>query len=304
MQLAGHVFKKAGVGRDGHRCAAPGQGLEKIGNPYTINGIRYVPIARSTGYKETGIASWYGADFHGKPTANGECYDMYAISAAHNTLPMPTWVRVTHLENGRSIVLRVNDRGPFARGRLIDLSYGAASKLGMVKQGTAPVSVEAVSGPFHDTKPHTRLAQQQQPQQKQTFTERVSAPKAPAEPTPERKPSSPPTDAVPPNVVVEDLPPPPQNVPKTSFAHLDKTQIYVQTGAFSSLKNAQQQLIKVQKYGTAHLMQTNKEGRILHRVRFGPFDNIASGDTALAKMVNAGFNTAILVIEEQSNQLK
>jgi len=113
-------------------------GAYKIGRPYTIGDVWYYP-AENYEYNETGVASWYGAQFHGRATANGETYDMNALTAAHKTLPMPTLVRVTNLENGRAVVLRVNDRGPFAQGRIIDVSRRAAQLLGFEKHGTARV---------------------------------------------------------------------------------------------------------------------------------------------------------------------
>jgi rare lipoprotein A len=122
-----------------------GGGSYKVGNPYTINGRTYVPERNAGGYRAEGIASWYGADFHGRRTANGEVFDMNAISAAHPTLPMPSYARVTNLENGRSIVVRVNDRGPYAHDRVIDLSIGAAKALGTFGRGLARVRVEYVS---------------------------------------------------------------------------------------------------------------------------------------------------------------
>ncbi len=108
-------------------------------SPYTVFGKTYHLLPQSQGYKERGDASWYGTKFHGRRTSNGEVYDMWAMTAAHKTLPIPSYVRVTNLSNGRSIIVRVNDRGPFHEGRIIDLSYAAASKLGFEKQGTAPV---------------------------------------------------------------------------------------------------------------------------------------------------------------------
>ena len=112
----------------------------KIGSPYKIGGRWYRPEAVSS-YEETGVASWYGSSYHGRLTANGELYDMYALSAAHPTLQLPSLVRVTNLENGRSLVLRVNDRGPFVKNRLIDLSWAAARELGFERQGLARVHV-------------------------------------------------------------------------------------------------------------------------------------------------------------------
>lgn len=118
----------------------------RAANPdsYMVLGKRYQVLKRSTGYLEKGLASWYGSKFHGHPTASGEPYDMYAMTAAHKTLPIPCYVKVTNLDNGRSVVVKVNDRGPFHPGRIIDLSYAAAVKLGLDKTGTAPVEVKAM----------------------------------------------------------------------------------------------------------------------------------------------------------------
>jgi rare lipoprotein A len=117
-----------------------------VGNmsPYIIDGVTYNVLQDHRHYKEQGIASWYGAKFTGHETSNGELYDVYQPSAAHKSLPIPCYARVTNLENGKSIVVRVNDRGPFHSDRLIDLSYAAAVKLGYMEKGTAPVSVEVI----------------------------------------------------------------------------------------------------------------------------------------------------------------
>src|SRR5258706_8852740 len=117
------------------------RGAYKVGQPYQIEGVWYYP-KEDQFYDETGIASWYGEDFHGKNTANGEQYDMDALTAAHRTLPLPVIARVTNLENGRSLLVRVNDRGPYARGRIIDLSRHAAQLLGVYAKGTARVRVQ------------------------------------------------------------------------------------------------------------------------------------------------------------------
>jgi rare lipoprotein A len=120
-----------------------GGGMYRVGKPYNINGRTYVP-AENPSYRAEGIASWYGRDFHGRLTANGEVYDMHSISAAHTTLPLPSYVRVTNLDNGRSIVVRVNDRGPYTRSRVIDLSIGTAKALDFYSRGLARVRVEYV----------------------------------------------------------------------------------------------------------------------------------------------------------------
>ena len=112
--------------------------------PYTVFGTEYVPLADARGFKQRGVASWYGRRFHGQKTASGEPYDMYAMTAAHPTLPIPSYVRVTNLANGRSVVVRVNDRGPFHSSRVIDLSYAAAYKLGYIQAGSTQVELESV----------------------------------------------------------------------------------------------------------------------------------------------------------------
>jgi rare lipoprotein A len=119
----------------------PSRGMFKVGKPYTIDGRTYVPQLPST-YKQTGISSWYGSEFHEKSTANGEIFDKHQLTAAHKTLPLPSVVRVTNQRNGKSAVLRVNDRGPFVDTRLIDLSEASAKALGFHGQGLAPVVVE------------------------------------------------------------------------------------------------------------------------------------------------------------------
>ena len=129
-------------------------GSVKHGKPYQVAGKWYYPLASNAQYSQVGIASWYGKKFHGRKTANGETYNMYAMTAAHTTLPMPSLVLVTNLDNGKSIKVRVNDRGPFVKGRLIDLSYAAAKALGYIKQGTARVRVQTLNAAEHDVSRH------------------------------------------------------------------------------------------------------------------------------------------------------
>lgn len=124
-------------------------GLHPTQKPYEVNGQRYQPISSAAGFVEDGVASWYGRDFHGRKTSNGEVYDMYAMTAAHKTLPMNVHLKVTNLENGKSAVVRINDRGPFVKKRIIDLSYAAAKELEVVGPGTAPVRIEALG--FRDS---------------------------------------------------------------------------------------------------------------------------------------------------------
>ncbi len=126
-------------------AVARAEPLHRYANrPYERMGKRYVPLTRVGVYNQRGVASWYGKGFHGKPTSNGETFDMYKMTAAHPVLPIPSYARVTNLANGRKVVVRVNDRGPFHGGRVIDLSYAAAYKLGYVAAGNARVLVEQV----------------------------------------------------------------------------------------------------------------------------------------------------------------
>ena len=138
VKLAAHTTKALM-----NRVEPPSRGTYKVGAPYRVDGVWYYP-AENPDYDEVGIASWYGADFHGHATANGARFDMNALTAAHRTLPMPSTVRVVNLENGRALYLTVNDRGPFVRGRIIDVSRRAAQLLGFYEQGIARVRVQAV----------------------------------------------------------------------------------------------------------------------------------------------------------------
>lgn len=142
--------------RDGPPAVIPGptpdatvtqEPRSRYGNPesYEVFGQRYYTLKSSAGFRERGVASWYGKKFHGRRTSSGETYDMYQMTAAHKSLPLPTYVKVTNLENGRTATLKVNDRGPFHDNRVIDLSYAAAVKLGVAEKGTAFVEVEAIS---------------------------------------------------------------------------------------------------------------------------------------------------------------
>lgn len=127
----------------------------KYGNPdsYKVLGKRYYTMDKSSGFKQTGLASWYGTKFHGKRTSSGEPYNMYAMTGAHKTLPLPTYARVTNKANNKSIILKINDRGPFHSDRIIDLSYAAASKLGVLGMGTAKVELTAIDPiEYHATK--------------------------------------------------------------------------------------------------------------------------------------------------------
>jgi len=150
-------------------------GLKGTQQPYKVNGERYDPLFSADGFTEKGIASWYGRDFHGRKTSNGEIYNMHAMTAAHKTLPMNVHVKVSNLSNGRAAVVRINDRGPFIKGRVIDLSYAAANQLEIVQPGTGPVLVEALG--FKMATPEGTAAVYRQPETYDagTYTVQVGA---------------------------------------------------------------------------------------------------------------------------------
>ena len=149
MLLVGFASNAAAAEKRARSSTTPARAEANGGNPqfYEVFGKRYRVRASSDGYRERGVASWYGRPFHGRPTSSGEMYDMHEMTAAHTSLPLPTWAEVTNLSNGKSVIVKINDRGPFVGERLIDLSHAAASALDIVGSGTARVEVRALDGP-------------------------------------------------------------------------------------------------------------------------------------------------------------
>ena len=280
----------------------PNAGVYKVGNPYQIDGTWYYPHEQPD-YDETGIASWYGPTFYGHRTANGEMYDGSEFTAAHRTLPMPVNVRVTNLDNGKSIVVRVNDRGPYAKGRIIDLSEAAARELDVIRSGTARVRVTYVgradAGPGLPPPP-------------QTPPEIVAA--VPAAPTTKVDTSAlnvVPGATVAPPVQVANMPAPsaalsiPTPAPDTQVTGEVKkvpvpavTHLYVQVGAFSSQANAMRLQARFSGAGNLEVSPITRNGKPLFRVRSGPYDNVADADAALAKMSSLGSNDAQIVVDQ------
>jgi rare lipoprotein A len=275
----------------------PSAGVYKIGDPYQIGGVWYYPHEQPD-YDETGIASWYGPDFYGKYTANGEVYDGDALTAAHRTLPMPVNVRVTNLENGKSIVVRVNDRGPYARGRIIDLSRHAAELLDVVKNGTAPVRVTYLG----------RADLKGAPAGPQTPPEIANAlPAAPTTPVDMSALNIVPGVAVAPPVEVKPLPAPvPEaNVQLTSLEPTGKvekvpippeTHLYVQVGAFSKRENAERLAKSIG--GDLRISALQRGSQTLYRVRTGPLASVQDADAALARITGAGSGEAQIVVDQ------
>ncbi len=245
--------------------------------PYTVMGRSYSPMIELAPYRARGIATWYGRRYHGRQTASGEIYDMYAMTAAHTVLPIPSYVRVTNVANGRSVVVRVNDRGPFVGDRLIDLSYAAAHRIGMIGAGSALVDVESV---LPGQPPAEMVASTPQPETPPAPAVAVIAPEPeivssplPAQPAPAAAPTPPVSAPIPST-------PAPQ-LPVASVAG----GIYLQLGAFGSRGNAESYLarLKLELGGLAQALQI-VDGGTLHRVHAGPYATEAEAREIAARI--------------------
>ncbi|NQW00163.1 MAG: septal ring lytic transglycosylase RlpA family protein [Rhodospirillales bacterium] len=287
-------------------------GEYKIGKPYQIAGAWYYP-QEDFEYDESGIASWYGAKFHGRRTANSEVYDMNALTAAHRTLPMPSFVRVTNLENGRSLILRVNDRGPFARGRIIDISRRGAQLLDFQRKGTARVRVQVLADQTRALKARitnqTQLARAGSP----ITIDRLPKPKVQtqslspvgAQPTtaqaldatPRSLPEIQTAQAAEPMTLVEEpLVEDPLVSEAVEQAAVVNTNIFVQAGAFSRFDNANRVKAKLSPLGSVSLSQVLVNGRDLYRVRLGPIESVSAADRLLEAVAEAGYPEARIVV--------
>ncbi len=273
----------------------PSAGVYKIGQPYQVDNIWYYPREQPD-YDETGIASWYGPTFYGRHTANGEMYDGNALTAAHKTLPMPINVRVTNLENGKSLVVRVNDRGPYARGRIIDLSKRAAELLDVVETGTARVRVTYVGqadingAPPQGTPPAIANALPAAPAGKVDMAALGIVPGATV--AAPGKTHQMPTAPIPAEMFADNLP----TGKVTRVPVPPETRLYVQLGAFSRLANAKALLAKVG--GDLRISALQRSGQTLYRVRSAPLASVADADAALARVTGAGANDAHIVVDQ------
>jgi len=269
------------------------------GNPpfYDVMGKRYFVLSSSMGYVERGVASWYGPGFHKVRTSTGEPYDMYAMTAAHKTLPLPAYVRVTNLQNGRSIVVRVNDRGPFVGNRIIDLSYTAAAKLDMLRNGTAMVEVRSLEPLPADT---PLLAQSTAP---------AATPNAVPNAVPNSAPVAAPLTETPLIAAAEAAPtaaanpPPPGAAPDSSSSGISTVAVprtlFIQAGAFSDPQNAERLMQKLSGggYGKVFVRDNEIAGRRMYRVRIGPVPDVAEFDRIVAALERVGINDAHLALD-------
>ncbi len=328
VAACGSSNKGGGSGASGSAAQA---GTYKIGKPYKIDGVTYTPQETFT-LTETGVASWYGPGFHGKSTANGERYDQADRTAAHRTLQMPAVVRVTNLDNGLSTVVRVNDRGPFARSRVIDLSRTAAQEIDMVGKGTARVRIDQLSTESMTVK-EIALGGGGPTEQQQALAQLASGKRAPAAapaPAPAPVPAAPP----PPQVMVAqqavyEPPPPPPAPAQTVYASPPRgngtpfpaplsasgavpptiaslssatpssaaSGFFVQVGAFSTHENAERQRGAVRSYGNPEVSQGSANGRDVYRVRLGPYTTSDAAGIVADRLKRSGYGDARVVAD-------
>ncbi len=310
-QFGANMIKQIGADRS--------QGMYKVGKPYLIDGQEYYP-QENFEYSETGIASWYGPGFHANKTANGETFDQNELTAAHRTLQMPSLVRVTNLENGRAVVLRVNDRGPYSRGRVIDVSSKAADLLGFKGRGTAKVRVETLPAESRRIAEDARAGKDTRGYEVAlNGNPRPIQPNQPVTLYPDQTAYSVHTASADDTMgaarvaSVEAVPLPSSRLqpvqghissdgrfmpnPVVTHAPVEAANIYVQAGAFSDAANAQRLSGTLRAYGTAKVYPTNVGGKSFYRVRIGPFSSTNQADAVLGRVIAQAAPQAKIVVD-------
>jgi rare lipoprotein A len=298
-----------------------GNGIYKVGKPYKVNGIWYFP-KEDYNYDEVGFASWYGPDFHNKRTANGEIFDMDSLSAAHKTLPLPSIIRVTNLQNGRSLILRVNDRGPFVNNRLLDVSRKAAQLLGFADQGTTKVRVELLPEetmtvaalaqdknykPSVDIKPHESGTVEEYKSLKASGVLNAHDEDKPiggslpggtygnedTETLFDKEPTINNEENIfdKPSIEMEAQPSEPVSVA------LPSKNIFIQAGAFGNKTNAENLANRLSSISSTKIIERSSNGNTLHIVKVGPFDTNGQARHSLSQVKNMGLNDARIVTE-------
>ncbi|MBF0357734.1 MAG: septal ring lytic transglycosylase RlpA family protein [Magnetococcales bacterium] len=264
----------------GYISGTSDRGRVKTGKPYDVFGVTYYPLKSSEGFEQEGLASWYGKKFHNRLTANGEIYDMHSITAAHKTLPLPTWVRVHNLDNHRSMVLRINDRGPFVADRIIDLSYAAAKVLGVDKKGIARVRVIAL--PMDEQL--KMEGSYKKPSRNKKVAKAISRPIVKSESL----------DIVEKTTVFETIAKP--KVREIKQKKLAKTmvatgEVYVQAGSFHDFANAKKLAARLTTVGTARVQNKKVDGKNFYRVIVGPFTSMVRAENAVKRLKNMGISS-------------
>lgn len=252
-------------------------GHYKVGTPYKIENTWYYPKKEST-YDEEGMASWYGPGFHGRRTANGDYFNRESLSAAHRTLPLPSMVRITNVENGRSVMAMVNDRGPFSKSRIIDVSERVADLIGIKQQGTGRVRVQFL------------------PTQTKQLLEKLSLQEKGG--TPEKDNAAKHiNDAKDANAKTETQASPVKDSYSEGATHFMKKEkeIFIQAGAYTLKENAAHVAAKLSQFGSVNIMPITIGNASLYRVRLGPINNSANANTILAEIIKGGTANAIIV---------
>ncbi|MFK7840348.1 MAG: septal ring lytic transglycosylase RlpA family protein [Bdellovibrionales bacterium] len=281
-ELASHAIKKMSLPIPSSEKPA---GSFKVGRSYVIKGQRYTP-RETYNFTQTGIASWYGPNFHGKQTANGEVFDKYELTAAHKTLQMPSIIRVTNLENGRSMIVRVNDRGPFSKGRVLDLSERSAELLDFKHKGTARVKIEVLPQESRQVASMAKSGQTtqgfeitlNQPGYRSTNTVQTASYNPP--PT---KPSQKP-------IKLNNFQNPPQPIAKPDA-------IFVQAGSFQNVVKARALAERIKPYGSIRINPSVVNGNKYYRVQLGPLKSRDQANTVLAQLSKSNIGEPIIIRE-------
>ena len=259
--------------------------LARYGNMrnYEVYGKVYHTLRSSAGYVERGIASWYGTKFHGRRTSSGEPYDLYGITAAHKTLPLPTYVQVTNLQNGRTLIVRVNDRGPFHDNRVIDLSYAAASKLGVLATGTGLVEVRAID-PRDAGRPVSVIAGTRA----QIPVIEAMPSSVEVNPAPVTRPAQ--------SGFVDSVP---VEVARAHLANSRNPGLYLQLGAFLSRANAERLRTRLMNDAPTgiEIVEGSQNQNTIYRVRLGPMKDVAEADALTQTIAHLGLGTPLVVID-------
>lgn len=298
VEFASHVVKTSRRSHD----TPQQQGTFKVGKPYQIDGTWYYP-KEAYEHEETGLASWYGPGFHGKKTANGETFNKNELTAAHRTLQMPSLVRVTNLDNGKSVIVRVNDRGPYKRGRVMDVSEKAADLLGFKNIGTAKVKLQVLT---EDSLNVADAARQGQDTRGYELASADKAKHAVSYQTASYQPADGPALGMD-SVSRETLQAGPVQGhftegqfypdPVVSQMPVTSSHIYIQAGSFTVQDNAVNLSQKLQGFASADVFPTQVNGRQFYRVRLGPVRSVEEADSMLARLVENGYKNSIIVVE-------
>lgn len=292
-QYAAHLAKQVMGPTDG---SGQSEKSYKVGKPYQIAGQTYIP-QETFSHTETGIASWYGPGFHGKRTANGERFDSNELTAAHRTLQMPSLVKVTNLDNGKSVVVRVNDRGPFSKGRVIDVSERAAELLGFKNHGTAKVKLELMPEASRSVASKARQGISTKGYEV-AINNGTYIPPAQREPiaTVPVQTSTSSAAEVPGHVTSDGLFVPDAVVTQSAPETLHD-RIFVQAGSFSHKSSAEALSQRLAAIGPSAVYPAQVNGQSFYRVRVGPFADVAPADRALTQVVTAGQGDARLIVD-------